>query len=148
MFVGAAGSPLLLLVALVYIAPWQSREPVVAWLPAIIVVQGIASSALILRLRNRRLRSHSSASLAADYRSAMFTGIGIAESTALVAFIMVFIANSLWLYVVGLAFSLAGLTFVAPTARNIARRQEKLNAAGVPISLLQALDTPTDRNLR
>jgi hypothetical protein len=141
-FVGAAASPVMFLIALMYIAPWQGPKPVVAWLPAILVVQGIGSIALILRRRDRPLESDSAGSLVADYRSAMFTGIGIAESTAGVAFIMTIIASSLWLYVVGLALSLIGLVLVAPTTGDIRRRQKQLETARVPISLLQALNTP------
>jgi hypothetical protein len=58
------------------------------------------------------------------------------------------IQNSLWLIVVGAAFTLAALWIVAPSRTNIARQQQWLRDQGSPLDLTRALNTVQPRGSR
>jgi hypothetical protein len=132
---------LLFAVALMFIAPWKGRDPVPTWAPALVVGQGLLAMALGRRIRRRPLDIRDRARLAESYRSSMWTCIGLSQSTALVAFILVLFVGSSWIYALGLVFALVGIAMAAPTVRDIERRQQELNRAGIPLSLLEALNS-------
>jgi hypothetical protein len=77
--------------------------------------------------------------LAESHRSAFFTGIGFAHAPALFGVAGVFVGGSLWIYLVGLPFALAGMTLIAPTRHNIEWKQREIDALGSPLSLGQAI---------
>jgi hypothetical protein len=52
---------------------------------------------------------------------------------------MMLITNSLWIYVIGLAFSLFDLTLIGPTRAEIARRQRRIAEAHLPYDLTRSL---------
>ena len=69
----------------------------------------------------------------------MFTGVGLAELPGLVAIPAAIISDSLWVYLLGMAFALAGFWRIAPSSRNLARDQEAISSTGSPLSLIEAL---------
>lgn len=69
----------------------------------------------------------------------MFLGIGVAEVPGLVGLALVLLTNSLWVYLIGLSFSLIDLTLVGPTRAEIARRQRQIVEAHLPYDLTRAL---------
>ena len=103
------------------------------------------SSLLVRWVRSRPLDTSSPEKLAQSFMSRMFIGIGYAESAALVAFVGAFVMSTLWIYLVGLACSTVNLALVAPSHREITRRQEQICAQGSTLSLgaaLMASSTP------
>jgi len=80
------------------------------------VVIGIGAGNLIdvQAIRGRRLKLASLEQLAGSYRSQTFTGIGVAESSALVGLVGAFVMGAYWIYLVGMTFALGGLVLVGP----------------------------------
>jgi hypothetical protein len=134
---------LLFLIALRFIEPWDGGDE--RWTPWAVLAIGVVSLAGIARIRRQPLPLGSAKALALTYRSLFFIGIGLAEAPALWGIAGVFLAGSLWIYLVGLAFTLVGLRMMAPTRSDIERRQREIIAAGSALSLLDALitDLPT-----
>ncbi|MGZ6545544.1 MAG: hypothetical protein ACXVEI_09560 [Actinomycetota bacterium] len=98
--------------------------------------------------RRRSLNLDSPQTLAESHRSAFFTGIAFAHAPALFGVAGVFVGGSLWIYLVGLPFALAGMALIAPTRHNIEWKQREIDALGSPLSLGQAImdSTPPGRN--
>ncbi|MGH2529602.1 MAG: hypothetical protein ACRDH0_09775 [Actinomycetota bacterium] len=136
-FLGLLVSLFLFVFALSFIAPWDGGDE--RWVPWAAVVIGIVSLAWVARIRRRPLLTTSPEALARYYRALFFIGLGVAAEPALLGFLGVFQGGSAWIYLVGLAFSLVGLWMIAPTRRDIERRQREITAAGSPLSLLDAL---------
>lgn len=115
----------------------------------ILVVYGISSLAGIVWARRRPLISSSPEPhialspepLAAAYRAAFFLQIAFTESPALMGFAFTFLAQAAWPYLLGLAFTAVGLALAAPSRAALARRQAEITAAGLPLSLVEALRT-------
>jgi hypothetical protein len=129
----------LFLIALTFIEPWGGGDE--RWTPWAVLAVGVVSLAGIARIRRRPLPAGSAKALALTYRSLFFIGIGLAEAPALWGIAGVFLGGSLWIYLVGLAFTLVGLLMMAPTRSDIERRQREIIAAGSALSLLDALIT-------
>jgi uncharacterized membrane protein YfcA len=114
-----------------------------------ILVAGVAASLVgVGWARGRPPSATTLQALSGSYATRFFVGIALAESAALLGFILVFVANRLWPYLVGLVVSLAGFAMMAPTGRNIERDEEHLRAAGAPVSLWDALTQPPHRSAR
>jgi hypothetical protein len=120
-----------------FISPWKGRDE--SWPPLTVIVIGVLAIAVALWARRRPIDATSVERLASSYRSNVFLRIGFAESAALSGLVGFLIVDGLWVYVVGMGFSLIGLWLAAPSGRDIQRRQEEIAALGSPLSLLQAL---------
>jgi hypothetical protein len=138
-FVGLIVPLPLFVVVLSFIGPWDGGDE--GWVPWAVVAIGIVSLAYVARIRRRPLPTTSPQALARSYRALFFIGVGVAEAAALWGFTGVFLGGSVWIYLVGLAFGLVGLWMIAPTRRDIERRQREITAAGSPLSLVDALIT-------
>jgi hypothetical protein len=136
-FLGLVAPLLLFIVALSFIGPWDGGDE--GWVPWAVVVLGIASLAYVARIRRRPLPTTSPEALARSCRALFFIGVGVAETAPLWGFAGVFLGGSAWIYLLGLAFGLVGLWMIAPTRRDIERRQREITAAGSPLSLQDAL---------
>jgi hypothetical protein len=84
-------------------------------------------------------RSLDCSDLAGSYRQRFFLRLAMAEASALVAFVLVFQAGTIWVYVVGAAFTYAGFALLAPTKEHLLREQRRLVSAGCRRSLIAAL---------
>jgi hypothetical protein len=142
-FLGLALVPFLFLGSLTFIASFDGKLAGPAFVA--VVAMGVVSLSALLWLRSRPLTAATDVSPAALYRSTFFIGIASAEVPALWGFAGVVIGGSLWIYLIGLAFSMIGFALIAPTRGDIERRQEQLAAAGSPLPLLDALMTPAER---
>ncbi len=101
---------------------------------------------MVRYLASRPLTGVDGAAVAAQYVSIVFIQVGVAEAAALVGFVATFIEGWKVPYALGLAFAMAGFFELAPSKRNIERRQEQLDAQGVPVNLLRELMGPPTRN--
>ena len=138
-FLSVVAALLLFVVPLSFVGPWDGGDE--RWVPWAVVVIGIASLAYVARIRRRPLLTTSPETLARYYRALFFIGVGVAADAALLGFVGVFLGESLWIYLVGLAFGLVGLWMIAPTRSDIERRQREITPAGSPLSLLDALNS-------
>jgi hypothetical protein len=141
--IALATAQLLFVIAFSFICPWDGGEEGMA--PWIVVGVGLICLVTDVWLMRRRWTIPSEVSpkgLAGAYRTRMFIGIAIAELPALLSIVTTFvIQNSLWLIVLGAAFTLAGLWIVAPSSTNIARDQGRLREQGSTLDLTRALNT-------
>jgi hypothetical protein len=83
------------------------------------------------------------AKLAAAYRVRFLMRIAFSESAALVGFAAFIITGRWWMYLLGAAFTAVGFARLAPTAANLARDQDTINAAGSSLNVIAALRTAT-----
>jgi hypothetical protein len=105
-----------------------------------IVVIGLACL-LAARLLERPLDGSSDASLLASYRSRFFIWVGLGEAPFFLGLAAVAVTGWFWPCLVGAALAVLGYVRIAPTARALARDQERLNATGNSRSLVGALAT-------
>lgn len=110
---------------------------------AIVVAVGAAGVAVAARLE-RPLDCSGDGALAGSYRSEFFLRVAAAEVPALAGFVAVMVVGPAWLYFLGAPFSLAGFALAAPSARNLARAQDRLRLQGCARSLVAALRDPHD----
>jgi len=136
-FVSFIPGLLFFLIALAFIAPFDREGG--TWLSGSVLVAGLVSIGGALWVRGRGLSTASQEALAGSYQVAFFIGIGFAELAALWGAVVVILGGGLWLYMLGAAFTLVSLWLIAPTARDIARRQRDITASGSPLSMSDAL---------
>ena len=91
----------------------------------------------------KELPGQSASELLARYRAVFFLRFALAEAPILVGFAGFFLTGGrLWVYGIGLAFGMVALLRIAPTKRDIQRRQAELNAQGSTLSLGRLLTLP------
>jgi hypothetical protein len=140
MFISILVIPPLYLFALAFIVPWDGGDE--AWVPWVVSLVGAYAVALVLWVKRRPLDVTSPERLARSYRTSMFIRTGLAETAALGGLVGAFVGGSLWIYMVGTAFGLVGLSLAAPSVRDIQRRQDEIVAIGSALSLVEVLTTP------
>jgi hypothetical protein len=147
-FLGVLFPLFLFLWAMRFIAPWDGGDE--RWVPWAVAAMGVYTLAAIAWFRRRPLVTGSPEALAGSYRASFFIELGLADSAALFGLAGVFIGDSLWIYLLGLAFGLPGMWMTAPTRLDIERRQREITAAGSSLSLLDALTTvpPPQRGMK
>jgi hypothetical protein len=129
---------LLFLVVLLFIAePFGGDVP--PWMVFAFGALLLLSLGGTLWARLRPLDVSSESALSGSYRTQFFLGMAFAEAAALYGFVGVFLVGGLLPYLTGLAVSLIAFTFIAPTRRNIERRQAEITARGSDLSLGRAL---------
>jgi F0F1-type ATP synthase membrane subunit c/vacuolar-type H+-ATPase subunit K len=106
---------------------------------AITAVTGIAALIATRFFADRPLECADAPVLANSYRTRFFMRMAFAETTALLGFVLSFVAQSPLPYVVALPFSSVGFWWAAPTARNLARDQAQLTTSECTCNLLAAL---------
>ncbi|HWL64855.1 MAG TPA: hypothetical protein VNP73_02680 [Actinomycetota bacterium] len=110
----------------------------VPWLMVVLGagVVGIAGAHWSTR---RPLALESNESLASSYRTAFFSGFGLSEMPLMLAFVACFITKDLWPYLSELPLWLIGMSLIAPTNSNLAKRQQEIAAQGSILDLAEAL---------
>lgn len=109
-------------------------------IPGLLTIAAGVTSLWLGRVIGRRpLDCATDARLAATYRTRFFLTIAVAESAALIAFVMFILTSAATLYAIGAVFTLIGFATVAPTAARLQREQEQLQTSGCRSSLLLAL---------
>jgi hypothetical protein len=140
MFISILVIPFLYLFALAFIVPWDGGDE--SWVPWVVTAVGAYAVAFVLWVRRRPLDLTSPERLARSYRANVFIRIGLAEAAVLAGLVGVFVTGSLWIYLVGIAFGLVGLSLAAPSVRDTQRRQEEIAAMGSALSLVEVLTSP------
>jgi hypothetical protein len=141
-FIRLVSSLFVFLVVLPFLAG-EGSEGDASWLPYLLVAVGLVSLITVRWVKGRPLAMATIESLAGTYRGSFFIGVGMAMSPALFGFVGFFIDGRLWLYLLGMGFSLIAFAWIAPTRGDIERRQEQIQAQGSSLSLGKALmETP------
>lgn len=107
-----------------------------------LVLLGVAGVSTV-RFFRATLECSSDGALASSYRTRLFLRIAFAESIALVGFVVTF-QGVVWAYYLAAAFSVVGFWILAPTARNLARDQDRLTSSGCTRDLVRAIRNPQD----
>ncbi len=97
------------------------------------------------RAMERPLDGSSESSLVRSYQARMFIWVGLGEFPAFLSVTFVVLTGQPWLYLIGLAFALAGLARIAPTAAHLAKDQQELRRRGSTLSLTQVLSPMPSR---
>lgn len=107
-----------------------------------VLVGVVACVALVIGpIVERPLDGSSVGGLAETWRTRFFIRIAFGETPALVGFVGAFLAGSVFPYVLGACATAVIFARAAPSARNIATDQERLNDRGSALSLLNILAT-------
>jgi hypothetical protein len=104
-----------------------------------LLLLGIVGIGLAGWTTRRRLDIKSLAALAKSYRTNLFIGIAVSEWVLFVGFAFSFIRQELWPYLIVLPLYLIAMVTIAPSKRNIERRQEQVNQQGSTMSVGRAL---------
>jgi hypothetical protein len=121
--VGLITALVLFIVALSYVVEVDG-DPALA--PAVVIAVGLLSHLAIGFLARRRPSTNSLRDLGDSWRTRMFTGVGLAELPGLVGVAAALISDTLWVYLIGMMFALAGFWRIAPSKRGIKMRSVPL----------------------
>ncbi|HEX6208595.1 MAG TPA: hypothetical protein VF058_09605 [Actinomycetota bacterium] len=103
---------------------------------------GLGGAVAAARTRSRELRADDATQAADRYVSLFFLAAALASAGAMFGFVGVFITEELWVYLPGLIGSTLALVWVAPTIRDVERRQRQISLGGSMVSLVDALLDP------
>lgn len=129
-------------IALLFIVPsqrWWSVDRN-TWFIWVVLAAGCLNLLGVRWVRNRPLTATSNHEIVTLYNGLFFIGVGYAMGSVLIALVGTIVMNAGWVYLVGLAFTMIGLLLIAPSRREIARRDEQLIRSGSPLSLSAALE--------
>jgi hypothetical protein len=141
-WIGLVGSVVLYLPLLAFIAPWRCGRSV-GIAPVLLIGAVFPTLAAVAWTQRRSLDASSPGALAGTWRTSFFFGIGFAQSIGLAAFTVAVLTGNARVYVLGMLPTLIGLAMIAPSRRNIDRRQQEIGASGSPLSLGRALMGPS-----
>jgi hypothetical protein len=113
----------------------------------IVIAFGVAGQVLV-RIVDPPLNGSTDASLVATYRQRFFLWVGVGEAPAFIGLVAALVTNNFWLYLVGVVFAVLSYVRIAPSARNLARDQRRLNQSGSSLSLVSALASMPARRSR
>lgn len=133
---------LICLVTLRVVGEQEQRGEVGLWW-ALLVGIGTLDTAMVWWARTRPLDPSNPDSLRQSYVATFMLGTAVALSSALIGFVLVFITGHIEPLFVGMVFSLVGLAMIAPTRREIERREQELRSKGSPLSLVDVLVSTT-----
>lgn len=108
-----------------------------AVMPVLVVAAGVGCL-VAQRVLGPPLDLTSPATLAGTYRTRFFLRMALGETPALLGFVGFFVYDW-WLYPLGLAFTAVGFAYAAPSVRNLAADQERINAQGSSLRIVPAL---------
>ena len=128
---------LLILFVLYYIDPGVGRIDFP--LAFVVVGAGVVGIGAAHWTTRRPLDTATDTSLALSYRTSFFIGFALAEAPLMISFVLCFITKDLWPYVIELPLWLIGMSLIAPTNRNLGRRQQEVQAQGSSLSLVESL---------
>jgi hypothetical protein len=127
-----------LLIVLAFAIPTETRQGF-DWLTAFVAVYGAAAAGVVRWVGRRPLRATDASALAKAYAGRVMLCAAIAETPVAIGFAGTLVAGVPWPALLGGAWGLAALSFVAPTDADLERRQQELTASGSTLSLREAL---------
>jgi hypothetical protein len=146
-FLGFAFAPLPIVSVVYFIAADFEPRGVAVWTAATIAV-GFLEVGLVVWSQRRftpllreREATADPGKVADTYRRITMLGIALASASFLIGFVAAMSSESAGLIWLGLPFMATGLALCAPTAGNLARRQEELRVLGSPVDLVEAVKT-------
>ena len=112
--------------------------------PVGLVASGVTLIALASVVGGRiwvpRLEGGDRATVARSFHRRLMARLAWAEAPALTAFGgFLLVGGEAWIYVIGLTASVAGLALAAPTRASLRRDQERLDATGTELDLVESL---------
>lgn len=132
-------APFLILYVLTFIIEEVGDpEPPLAAGLVVLALGGAAAAAWSSR---RELDVSSAGSLAQSYRTLFFLGFALNEAPLLIGFVVCFIQDEMWPYLVVFPIFLVGMWLIAPSKRNFERRQEQIHRQGSMLSLGHVLSS-------
>lgn len=126
----------LFLIPLGFIVPWSGDA---GWRALVVTFIGVFSVVLVARIRTWKIDATDETSLRTSYTRIFYVGFAVAEGAAMIAFIAVFLTNTLWVYLIGVAFATVGMVLISPSKSNLAYHQRRLRERGSALSLVEAL---------
>jgi hypothetical protein len=108
-----------------------------AWLA--VASLGLVGAAAAAWTSKRPLDVGSSSTLAASYRTNFFLGFASSEAPLLMSFVVCFVLDERWPYLVALPFFALGMAVIGPTRLNLERRQQQIERQGSDLSIGRAL---------
>lgn len=116
-------------------------------LAAIVVVLG-CGGLIAAQILDRPLNGSSDSLLLTSYRTRFFLWIGVGDAPAFLGLAFAVATDRFWLYPVGVVFACVAYVRIAPTARHLARDQERITRCGSGLSLVSALSNMPARRPR
>lgn len=110
-----------------------------------IVLLALAGAAAAGWTSRRELDVGNAGSLAATYRTNFFLGFALNEAPLLIGFVFSFTEDAMWPYLVAFPIYLVGMWLLAPTRRNLERKQEQVHRQGSMLSVGRALSSMPPR---
>jgi hypothetical protein len=104
-----------------------------------VVGLGLGGIAAAVWAAKRPLDVGSSTSLAKSYRENFFLGFALNEVPLFLSFAMCMIREEQWPYLLCFPFFALGMAVIAPSRRNLERRQQQIQHQGSSLSLGRAL---------
>lgn len=140
LFLALVGAPLVMLfvMALVFEEVGAPDPP----LAGVVVAIGLAGIAAASWTRRRPLEGNDEAEVTASYRTLFLLGFALAETPLLVSFVLAFVTDELWPFLMALPLYYLAMALVAPSRSNLDKRDEQLRGRGSTISLRRALNEP------
>lgn len=140
LFLALAGAPLTMLFVMAFIfEEVGSPDPPLA---AVVVAVGVAGVVAASWTRRRPLEGSSEKEIAATYRTLFFLGFALAEAPLLVNFVLTFVVDELWPFLMALPLYFVAMASIAPSRSNLDKRDEQLRGRGSTVSLRRALNEP------
>ncbi|MDQ4125708.1 MAG: hypothetical protein M3134_08935 [Actinomycetota bacterium] len=140
LFIALAGAPLTMLFVMAFIFE-EVGSPDLP-LAAVVVAVGLGGVVAASWTRSRPLEGNDEAEVAGSYRTLFFLGFALAEAALLVSFVLAFVADGLWPFVMALPLYLLAMALIAPSRSNLDKREAQLRGGGSTISLRGALTKP------
>jgi type IV secretory pathway TrbD component len=131
-----------LVVVLALWLPLWEPDPVPPVATAALLLAAVCPVGSLLA-RRRRLPCADPTIMVERYATTVLAGGAAAEAAALLGLLAAVLAGELWPYLAGVGLYAVGIALAAPTALDVARRADRLAAAGCPHSLREALFGPS-----
>jgi hypothetical protein len=103
------------------------------------VIAGLAGVAGAAWTRARELDVRNASHLALTYRTSFFVGFALVKAPLVMSFVLCFITQRSWPYLMALPLYLLGMALIAPSRHNLERKQEWIYQRGSNLSLARAL---------
>jgi F0F1-type ATP synthase membrane subunit c/vacuolar-type H+-ATPase subunit K len=138
-FLAFVAAIVLFAIVVAFLDPRVEGASAAGWVALGLAAYGVLVVFVLTPIVERPLSCDSDHALQGSYRTRFFLRVALAESVALLGFVLMFQVGASWVYYTGGAVTLVGLAWRAPTARNLMKDEDELRARGCARSLVTAL---------